>query len=61
MSERAIVIYDSTFGNTKIIAETIAGEFNSGTKPVRVSEISVEELSDFDIIIVGSPIIGWKI
>ncbi|PKP18018.1 MAG: flavodoxin [Bacteroidetes bacterium HGW-Bacteroidetes-21] len=60
MSERVIVIYDSTFGNTKIIAETISGEFKTGTKPVHVSEISVEALSDFDIIIVGSPIIGWK-
>ncbi|MHB1419657.1 MAG: flavodoxin family protein [Bacillota bacterium] len=55
---KTLVVYDSTFGNTKIIAETIAKELNARILPV--SSITDEDLKNIDLIIVGSPIIGWK-
>ncbi|HEY3374055.1 MAG TPA: flavodoxin domain-containing protein [Candidatus Aquicultor sp.] len=55
---KALVIFDSTFGNTQKIAETIAKELD--TKAVPVSKVATKELNDLDLIVVGSPIISWK-
>ena len=53
-----IVIYDSVYGNTKIIAETIAKEFTA--KALSISELIESDLQNIDLIIVGSPINGWR-
>ena len=53
----ALVVYDSKFGNTKIIADTV-GEVIGG-QVVSVSNFSPELLSNVDILVVGSPIHGW--
>lgn len=52
------MIFDSNFGNTKKIAEAIAKKLH--TKAVAVSEVSKTHLENIDLLIVGSPIIGWK-
>lgn len=53
-----LVIYDSNFGNTKTIAETIGKEL--GAKVAKVTEIKAEDLKGYDLLIVGTPIIGWR-
>ena len=55
---KSLVIYDSNFGNTQKIAETIAKELNS--RAVRSKNVSEGEIEEADLLIVGSPIIGWK-
>lgn len=57
---KTIVVYDSVFGNTRAIAETIAKEFGSEGKAVHVRDAKVTELTKAELIIVGSPIIAWK-
>jgi flavodoxin len=57
---KALVIYDSNLGNTKLIAETIAGELGEGTRTVSVTEAKAGDLSGLDLLVVGSPIIEWK-
>jgi len=57
---KALVIFDTNFGNTKIIAEAIAKEFGDDTKAISVSDFNVGELEGIDLLVVGSPIIGWK-
>jgi flavodoxin len=57
---KALVIFDTSFGNTKIIAETIARELGNDTKAVLVSDFDINELGGIDLLVVGSPIIGWK-
>ena len=52
------VIFDSNFGNTKKIAETIANEL--ATKAVSVSDFDKKELEDISLLIVGSPINAWR-
>lgn len=54
---RAIVIYDSFFGNTEIVAKAIAAEFED-CKAVKVE--SGEELGLYDLIIFGSPTRGFR-
>jgi flavodoxin len=57
---KALVIFDTSFGNTKIIAETVARELGNDTKAISVSDFNNNELEGTDLLVVGSPIIGWK-
>lgn len=57
---KALVIFDSTFGNTKIIAETIAKELGNDAKAISVPDLNLKELTGMELLVVGSPIIGWK-
>jgi len=59
-SIKALVIFDTTFGNTKTIAEAIAKELGSGAKAMQASSVSASELKGLDLLVAGSPIIGWK-
>jgi len=55
---KTLVIFDSNFGNTKIIAETIAKELPA--KAIAVSEFDTKELEGIDLFVVGSPINAWR-
>ncbi len=55
---KAMVIFDSNFGNTQRVAEAIAGELNTQAMPV--SSVSGKELEETDLIVLGSPINGWR-
>ncbi len=57
---KALVIYDSIYGNTKKIAETVAAELGKGVKMVTVSDFSNKDLTGIDLLVVGSPILGWR-
>lgn len=57
---KALVIFDSNLGNTKMIAEIIAKELGKDTKIVSVSDFNMKELEGVDLLVAGSPIIGWK-
>ncbi len=56
---KAIVVYDSKYGNTKIVAEKIIeGMREAGgveTTLIRVSKVDIKKIPDYDIILVGSP------
>jgi len=58
---RAHIVYDSAYGNTKAVAEAVA----QALKPVRAAAVSVSDfdpgsLSTGDLLVVGSPINGWR-
>ena len=55
-----LVIYDSFFGNTKLIAETIGKELGDDTRIIHVSEFKKDMLNGVKLLIVGSPILGWR-
>jgi flavodoxin len=57
---KSLVIFDSTFGNTGKIAETIAKELGTESRAVSVSDCRATELMGIELIVVGSPIIGWR-
>lgn len=56
---RAIIVYESKYGNTKLVAERIAEGINqiSGMEAVltEVSEVDLNQIAGLDIILVGSP------
>lgn len=53
-----LVVFDSTYGNTRQIAEAIANEIEG--KAIPVKEIQKSDLSEIELLIVGSPINGWQ-
>lgn len=56
--KNAIIIYDTSYGNTKVIAETISETLKESGFNVRLSHAKdVKELRavDYDILIIGSP------
>jgi len=57
---KAVVVFDSNLGNTKIIAEAIAKELGREAKAIPVSGFNIKDLSEIELMIAGSPIIGWK-
>ncbi len=59
MSAKVIVVYDSKYGNTKLVAETIAAGMRQveGMETVvsGVKEVDLNRIPDYDVILVGSP------
>ncbi|MBU1119787.1 flavodoxin domain-containing protein [Patescibacteria group bacterium] len=57
---KTLIVYDSFFGNTKLLAETIGKEFGNDAKVIHVSDFENEDLKGVGLLIVGSPILGWR-
>jgi flavodoxin len=59
---RTIIVYDSVFGNTADIARAIAAACESAgpARLVPVAETGDLDLSDIDLLIVGSPTRGFN-
>jgi flavodoxin len=54
----ALVVYDSVFGNTEKIAQSIAAAF--GAQALPVNQVSIEQLRGLDLLVVGSPTRGFR-
>lgn len=50
---KTLVLYDSVFGNTEKIAQSIAAAL--GTQAVPVSQVDAAQLRGLDLLVVGSP------
>jgi flavodoxin len=57
---KTLIIYDSNFGNTQLIAEEIAKNLAGSAKAIHVKNFNKTNLEDIDLFIIGSPIIAWR-
>ena len=57
---KALVVYDSAYGNTEKIARAIGGALIGDVKTSRVSEVNPSDLKSLDLLIVGSPTQGGR-
>lgn len=57
---RALVVYDSTWGNTEKIATAIAAGIGGGTRAIRVGSVDVKEYEGIDLLVLGSPVQGGR-
>lgn len=53
-----LVVYDSNYGNTKTVAEAIVKTLEANLK--RADFVTLTDLENVDILIIGSPINGWR-
>lgn len=55
---KVLIVYESKYGNTKKVAETIGeGIKEEGIEPnvTHVKEVEEETIKDYDVIVIGSP------
>jgi len=57
---KALVIYDTNFGSTKVIAEAVARELGSHVPAIPAADVAEKDLAGVGLLVVGSPIIGWR-
>ena len=55
---KALVVYDSTYGNTEKIAQAIGNAIDA--QVLRVGQVNLSDLEGFDVLIVGSPTHGGR-
>ena len=63
MAERALVVYDSLYGNTEKVARALAkGLEDAGVEVVvvKVDAVKFDELGGVDLLCVGSPTQAWN-
>lgn len=57
---KALVVYDSTYGNTEKIAKAIGDAIAGEVRVIRASGANLADVSAIDLLIVGSPTYGGK-
>jgi flavodoxin len=60
---KALVVYDSVYGNTEKVARALAKGMEDGKADVdcvRIDAVKFDELSGYDLLVVGSPVHAWS-
>lgn len=57
---KALVVYDSNFGNTKLIAEEVAENLGNDVRTLSVREFNAKDMVGIELLVLGSPINGWN-
>ena len=57
---KALIIYDSVYGNTEEIARAIGEAITGEVKVVRAGEASPSDLESIDLLVVGAPTQGGR-
>jgi len=55
---KTLVIYDSLYGNTEIVARAIGDAISGEAQVLRVGQVHAGELETVDLLIIGSPTHG---
>ena len=58
---KAVVVYESLFGNTAAIAKAIAAGIGPGTPAVTTDAVSEELLAEADLLVAGAPVLGFSL
>ena len=61
---KALIVYDSVYGNTEKLARALAVGLESGgvnVDVVKVDAVKLDELSEVDLLCVGSPVHAWNV
>ena len=58
---KAVVVYESLWGNTAAIARAIAEGIGPGTQAVTTDAASLESVADADLIVAGAPVLAFSL
>lgn len=58
---KAIVVYESLWGNTAAIAQAIAEGIGPGAQALTTDAAPAETISDADLIVAGAPVLGFSL
>jgi flavodoxin len=57
---KALIVYDSVYGNTEQVAKAVAGAIAGEVRTLRAGEASASDLASLDLLIVGAPTQGGR-
>ena len=57
---KTLVMFDSVYGNTKRIAETISKELGKDSKAIPVSDFNMKKLEGIKLLVAGCPVNAWR-
>ena len=58
---KAVVVYESLWGNTATIARAIAEGIGNGTLALTTDAVSPEAVADADLIVAGAPVLAFSL
>jgi hypothetical protein len=58
---KAVVVYESFWGNTAAIARAIAAGLGPEVRALSTSEASGNAMADVDLIVAGAPVLGFQL
>lgn len=58
---KAVVVYESLWGNTAAIARAVAEGIGAGTKAFTTDAAPADELANADLIVAGAPVLGFRL
>jgi hypothetical protein len=58
---KAVVVYESLWGNTAAVAKAIAEGIGSETKLLTTDEATSESIAEADLIVAGAPLLGFSL
>jgi hypothetical protein len=56
---KAIVVYESHWGNTEAVARAIADGIGQGARALTTDEASAEAIADADLVVAGAPVMAF--
>lgn len=58
---RAVIVYESLWGNTAAVARAIAEGFGSGAQAYATDEATKDVLADAELIVAGGPVFAFQL
>jgi hypothetical protein len=58
---RAIVVYESHWGNTAAVARAIAEGIGQGARALSTAEAAGSAVADADLVVAGAPLLGFRL
>jgi flavodoxin len=58
---KAVVVYESLWGNTAAIARSIAEGIGPGARAMSTAEASAAAIADTDLVVAGAPVLGFAL
>ena len=58
---KAVVVYESLWGNTAAVARAIAEGIGGGAQALSTAEATAEVVAGADLLVAGSPVIGFRL
>lgn len=61
MTVKAVVVYESLWGNTAAVARAIAEGLGEGARALHTDEATAAALAGVDLVVAGAPILGFAL
>lgn len=58
---KAVIVYQSLWGNTEAVAEAIAQGIGTGAQALSTAQATEEVVTAADLVVVGSPVFGFSV